>query len=114
MLVGSSKQLIDGTIQTIERTIKVEKLASISCYFYTYFFISCRYIWYINSSIKSCIIPTWVYVDETDLGTIPYGVSRPDVNSVYPGYSSGNNAGFDETINISSISAGNKIASRLI
>ena len=32
----------------------------------------------------------------------------PDVNNVYPGYSSGNNAGFDGTINISNIAAGNK------
>ena len=30
-----------------------------------------------------------VYVDGTDLGTVPYGKSRPDVNNVYPGYSSG-------------------------
>ena len=49
-----------------------------------------------------------VYVDGTDLGTVPYGTSRPDVNRAYPGYSSGNNAGFDGNINISSISAGNK------
>ena len=49
-----------------------------------------------------------VYIDGKDLGTVPYGTSRPDVNNVHPGYSSGNNAGFDGTINISNISAGNK------
>ena len=49
-----------------------------------------------------------VYVDGTDLGTVPYGTSRPDVNNVYPGYSSGNNAGFNGTINISNIASGNK------
>ncbi|MDU5261334.1 MAG: Ig-like domain-containing protein, partial [Clostridium celatum] len=38
-----------------------------------------------------------VYVDGADLGTVPYGKSRPDVNNVYPGYSSGNNAGFHGT-----------------
>ena len=49
-----------------------------------------------------------VYVDETDLGTVPYGTTRVDVNKAYPGYSSGNNAGFEGNVNISSISAGNK------
>ncbi len=49
-----------------------------------------------------------VYVDGTDLGTVPYGTSRADVNSVYPGYSSGNNAGFDGTINLGGIPTGEK------
>ncbi|WP_305085624.1 glucosaminidase domain-containing protein, partial [uncultured Clostridium sp.] len=57
-----------------------------------------------NSGVKE----VRVYVDGKDLGTVPYGTLRADVNKVYPGYSSGNNPGFDGTINISSISAGNK------
>ncbi|WP_304576496.1 glucosaminidase domain-containing protein, partial [uncultured Clostridium sp.] len=48
-----------------------------------------------NSGIKE----VRVYVDGKDLGTVPYGTSRADVNKVYPGYSSGNNPGFDGTIN---------------
>ena len=49
-----------------------------------------------------------VYVDGKDLGTVPYGTNRPDVNNVYPGYPSGNNSGFDGTVDISNISAGDK------
>ena len=49
-----------------------------------------------------------VYVDGKDLGTVTYGVERKDVNKVYPGYSSGNNAGFEGIVDISSISAGSK------
>ena len=49
-----------------------------------------------------------VYIDDKDFGTVPYGTSRPDVNKVYPGYSSGNNAGFDGTINVSNLTSGNK------
>ena len=43
-----------------------------------------------------------------DLGTVTYGTTRTDVNKAYPGYSSGDNAGFEGTVNISSISAGSK------
>ena len=39
---------------------------------------------------------------------MPYGTSRADVNNVYPGYPSGNNPGFDGTVNISSLLPGNK------
>ena len=101
----------DGTTQTIERTIKVEKLESISC---------------LDEPTSSAVVNSdqlkirgWalagsgikevrVYVDGTDLGTVPYGTSRPDVNNVYPGYSSGNNAGFDGTINLGGMPTGEK------
>ncbi len=101
----------DGTTQTIERTIKIEKLPSISCLDEptNNFTVKADKLkirgWALaNSGIKEVRI----YVDGKDLGTVPYGTSRADVNKVYPGYSSGNNPGFDGTINISSISAGNK------
>ncbi|WP_370774086.1 hypothetical protein [Clostridium sp.] len=42
-----------------------------------------------------------VYVDGKDLGTVTYGTKRTDVNKAYPGYSSGDNAGFEGYINIS-------------
>ena len=49
-----------------------------------------------------------VYVDGKDLGTVAYGTKRADVNKAYPGYSSGDNAGFEGNINISGISEGNR------
>ena len=101
----------DETTQTIERTIKVEKLASISCLDEPTNNLTVK-----SGQLKirgwalagSGVKEVRVYVDGTDVGTVPYGTSRADVNNVYPGYSSGNNAGFDGTINISNISAGNK------
>ncbi|WP_304969745.1 N-acetylmuramoyl-L-alanine amidase, partial [Romboutsia ilealis] len=57
-----------------------------------------------NSGIKE----VRVYVDGKDLGTVPYGTSRADVNKVYPGYSSGNNPGFDGTINLGGMPTGTK------
>ena len=100
----------DGTSQSIERTIKVEKLESKS--------------WLDNPSnnyvsSESLMVRGWalassgikevrVYVDGIDLGTIAYGTSRPDVNSVYPGYQSGNNAGFEGTINLGGMATGEK------
>ncbi|WLF70052.1 N-acetylmuramoyl-L-alanine amidase [Clostridium septicum] len=48
-----------------------------------------------------------VYVNGVDKGTINYGTSRPDVNSAYPGYPSGNNAGYEGVIDISDIPLGN-------
>ena len=101
----------DGTTQTIERTIKVEKLASISCLDEPTNNLTVK-----SGQLKirgwalagSGVKEVRVYVDGTDVGTVPYGTLRADVNNVYPGYSSGNNAGFDGTINISNISAGNK------
>ena len=49
-----------------------------------------------------------VYVDEKDLGTVKYGTVRADVNKAHPGYPSGDNAGFEGSVDISSISAGSK------
>ena len=49
-----------------------------------------------------------VYVDGKDLGTVAYGTKRADVNRAYPGYSSGDNAGFEGNVNISGISEGNR------
>ena len=101
----------DGTIQNIERTIKVEKLASISCLEEPTSNLTVK-----SGQLKvsgwalagSGIKEVRVYVDGTDLGTVPYGTSRPDVNNVYPGYSSGNNAGFDGTINLGGMPTGEK------
>ena len=101
----------DGTVQNINRTVTIQNLQSRSSLDEP-----------INNSIagsttlkirgwaldSSGIKEVRVYVDGKDLGTVPYGTSRPDVNKVYPGYSSGDNAGFDGTVNISSISEGNK------
>ena len=101
----------DGTTQTIERAIKIEKLASISCLDEPTNNLTVK-----SGELKirgwalagSGIKEVRVYVDGTDLGTVPYGTLRPDVNSAYPGYSSGNNAGFDGTVNISNIASGNR------
>ena len=49
-----------------------------------------------------------VYIDNKDLGTVTYGTTRTDVNKAYPGYISGDNAGFEGIVDISSVSAGNK------
>ena len=49
-----------------------------------------------------------VYVDGKDLGTVAYGTKRADVNKAYPGYSSGDNAGFEGNVNILGISEGNR------
>jgi len=100
----------DGSIQKIERTIKVEKLESKS--------------WLDNPNNNSISSGTlrvsgWalassgvkevrVYVDGKDLGTVNYGTTRTDVNNAYPGYPSGNNAGFEGSVNLSNISAGTK------
>ena len=47
-------------------------------------------------------------MDGKDLGTVAYGAKRADVNKAYPGYSSGDNAGFEGNVNISGISEGNR------
>ena len=61
--------------------------------------------WALDSSgVKS----VEAFVDGKSLGNISYGALRPDVNKVCPGYPSGDNAGFDETVNISSLSNGKK------
>ncbi|WP_300891636.1 N-acetylmuramoyl-L-alanine amidase, partial [uncultured Clostridium sp.] len=101
----------DETTQTIERAIKIEKLPSISCLDEptTNFTVKAGKLkirgWALaNSGIKE----VRVYVDGKDLGTVPYGTSRADVNKVYPGYSSGNNPGFDGTINLGGMPTGTK------
>ncbi len=101
----------DGTTQTIERTIKIEKLPSISCldeptnnFTVKSGKLKIRGWALANSGVKE----VRVYVDGKDLGTVPYGTSRADVNKVYPGYSSGNNPGFDGTINLGGMPAGTK------
>ncbi|WP_300887409.1 N-acetylmuramoyl-L-alanine amidase [uncultured Clostridium sp.] len=101
----------DGTTQTIERTIKIEKLPSVSCLDEPTSNLTVKENklkirgWALaNSGVKE----VRVYVDGKDLGTVPYGTSRADVNKVYPGYSSGNNPGFDGTINLGGVPDGTK------
>ncbi|MFR2664764.1 MAG: N-acetylmuramoyl-L-alanine amidase, partial [Clostridium sp.] len=48
------------------------------------------------------------FIDGASYGQIKYGVSRTDVNKVYPGYSSGDNCGFEGRIDISKLSNGAK------
>ena len=101
----------DGTEKTIERTIKVVRLETRICLDepssgYTLTGNSLKIRGWALSSVG--IKEVRVYVDGKDLGTVPYGTNRSDVNNVYPGYPSGNNPGFDGTVNISSISSGNK------
>ncbi|MDU2292260.1 MAG: N-acetylmuramoyl-L-alanine amidase, partial [Clostridium celatum] len=100
----------DGTSQSIERTIKVEKLESKS--------------WLDNPSnnhvsSESLMLRGWalassgvkevrVYIDGKDLGTVNYGTTRTDVNNAYPGYPSGNNAGFEGTVNLGGMATGDK------
>ena len=61
--------------------------------------------WALNSKgIKS----VEVFIDNVSYGTIKYGTRRTDVNKAYPGYSTGDNCGFEGSINISSLSNGNK------
>ena len=101
----------DGTTQTIDRTIKVEKLLSRSSLdeptsntTVASGQLKVRGWALADSGIKE----VRVYVDSIDLGTITYGTTRTDVNKAYPGYSSGNNAGFDGKIDVSSLTSGNK------
>ncbi|WP_342985465.1 glucosaminidase domain-containing protein, partial [Clostridium saudiense] len=48
------------------------------------------------------------YIDGKDLGTIEYGISRIDVDNVYPGYINGRNSGFEGIVNVSGVATGNK------
>ncbi|WP_294381915.1 Ig-like domain-containing protein, partial [uncultured Clostridium sp.] len=100
----------DGTIQTFERTIRIENLESRSCLDEPTNNAIARGTLKISgwALASSGVKEVRVYVDGKDLGTISYGTKRTDVNNVYPGYSSGDNAGFNGTVNISSISNGNK------
>ena len=116
-IASGSKTLVvkitanDGTTQNIERTIKIERLESKSHLDEPNNNVTVRSTtlsirgWALASSgVKE----VRVYVDGKDLGTITYGTKRTDVNNVYPGYSSGDNAGFEGNIDVSSISSGSK------
>ena len=101
----------DGTTQTIDRTIKVEKLLSRSSLdeptsntTVASGQLKVRGWALADSGIKE----VRVYVDSIDLGTITYGTTRTDVNKAYPGYSSGNNAGFEGIINLGGMTTGDK------
>ena len=103
----------DGTVQTINRAITVKKvvLETRSCLdeptsnaIVTTDSLSIKG-WALNSKgIKS----VEVFIDNVSYGTIKYGTRRTDVNKAYPGYSTGDNCGFEGSINISSLSNGNK------
>ena len=116
-IASGSKTLVvritanDGTIQNIERTIKIERLESKSHLDEPNNNVTVRSTtvsfrgWALAASgVKE----VRVYVDGKDLGTVTYGTKRTDVNNAYPGYSSGDNAGFEGNIDISSISSGSK------
>ena len=102
-----------GTVQTIKRTIYINRKSLEAKSFLdspeenlnvTTDTIRVRG-WALDSSgVKS----VEAFVDGRSLGNISYGALRPDVNKVCPGYPSGDNAGFDETVNISSLSNGKK------
>ncbi len=101
----------DGTTQTIDRTIKVEKLLSRSSLdeptsntTVASGQLKVRGWALADSGIKE----VRVYVDNIDLGTITYGTTRTDVNKAYPGYSSGDNAGFEGIINLGGMTTGDK------
>ena len=100
----------DGTVQTIDRTIRIENLESRSCLDEPTNNTIARGTLKISgwALASSGVKEVRVYVDGKDLGTVTYGVRRVDVNKVYPGYPSGDNGGFNGTVNISSISNGNK------
>ena len=103
----------DGTVQTINRAITVKKvvLEARSCLdeptsnaIVTTDSLSIKG-WALNSKgIKS----VEAFIDNVSYGTIKYGTRRTDVNKAYPGYSTGDNCGFEGSINISSLSNGNK------
>ena len=102
-----------GTVQTIKRTISINRKSLEAKSFLdspeenlnvTTDTIRVRG-WALDSSgVRS----VEAFVDGKSLGNISYGALRPDVNKVCPGYPSGDNAGFDETVNISSLSNGKK------
>ena len=103
----------DGTVQTINRAITVKKVVlearswldePTSNATVTTDSLSIKG-WALNSKgIKS----VEVFIDNVSYGTIKYGTRRTDVNKAYPGYSTGDNCGFEGSINISSLSNGNK------
>ena len=103
----------DGTVQTINRAITVKKVVlearswldePTSNAIVTTDSLSIKG-WALNSKgIKS----VEVFIDNVSYGTIKYGTRRTDGNKAYPGYPTGDNCGFEGSINISSLSNGNK------
>ena len=103
----------DGTVQTINRAITVKKVVlearswldePTSNATVATDSLSIKG-WALNSKgIKS----VEVFIDNVSYGTIKYGTRRTDVNKAYPGYSTGDNGGFEGSINIYSLSNGNK------
>ncbi|WP_342985464.1 N-acetylmuramoyl-L-alanine amidase, partial [Clostridium saudiense] len=101
----------DGSVLSFERNINIPDLQSRNCLDDP---ISNEVIgdnilkirgWALDSSgIKE----VRVYIDDKDFGAIEYGVLRADVNRVYPGYSSGDYAGFEGSINLALMSSGSK------
>ena len=101
----------DGTTQTIDRIVNVKNLPSINSLdeptsgtVTTTGELKIRGWALASSGVKE----VRVYVDGIDLGTITYGTTRTDVNKVYPGYSSGDNAGFEGVINLGGMPTGDK------
>ena len=103
----------DGTVQTINRAITVKKVVLEAR--------SCLDEPTSNATVTtdSLLIKGWAlnskgiksveaFIDNVSYGTIKYGTRRTDVNKVYPGYSTGDNCGFEGSIDISSLSNGNK------
>ena len=103
----------DNSVQTYERTIKVNKVV-----------LAARN-WLdtpANGNIitdKSFNVEGWVlhssgikevkvYLNDTFISNAVTGISRIDVNNAYPGYPNGDKSGFKATINTTLITAGNK------
>lgn len=59
--------------------------------------------WSLNSSSVKAVK---ISLDGVEKGDANIGLSRPDVNKVFPGYKNGVNSGFNYTLNISSLQAG--------
>ena len=101
----------DGTSQTIERTIKGREVRIKSWLDnpsnnLTYTQISLKVSGWALAS--SGVKEVRVYIDGKDLGTVNYGTTRTDVNNAYPGYPSGNNAGFEGIVNLGGMATGDK------
>jgi len=62
--------------------------------------------WALNSS---GIQKVEVYLNGALLGNATLGISRPDVNAVYPGYPAGNSSGYQMTIPSTSLARGSNI-----
>ena len=103
----------DGTVQTINRAITVKKVV-LEARSWLDEPTSNATVATDSLSIKGCALNSKgiksveVFIDNVSYGTIKYGTRRTDVNKAYPGYSTGDNCGFEGSINISSLSNGNK------